>query len=611
MLKTSAAPPPRADSAASVRPPSTSTTSAVATRLPPTRVTRPSTIVSAPARRATSVAISRSTRPSGVPELPRDVVQALVADHAEVARARELGLEAAARAWRPCDRRSCGSASFSKSSTAATSCCAAGVAPAAPPAFHSRASSAIDTASAARAASVSGRGSRRAPPAARAPQVRGEVRDALVARRRILAQRAGDDRLQLRRRVRAQRAQPRRVVVQHGRRSWQRRPCPRRPAARSPARTAGCRRRRRPSARRAARRGPARATSPTACRPARPPASPRRPGGRRRVVAGGLAGLVLAAHVEGEAEVQQLGQAAVGDHDVGGLDVAVHDTALVGVGQRVGERQRDVEQLAERSGPDRRRSRSVRPCTYSKAMQSRPSASPISWIVVMFGWFRAAAARASCRKRARRRGRWARAGRQHLSATSRCRRGSCARKTSPMPPAPSSAADPVAADGLGQRSAGGPRRRRIGVGPGLGRQAWPRPSGRLSRACAASSVASSRPRAGSSRVARSTSPARCSSARSSASSNSALRRSQRVASASVIAAPAREGRPAGPAAERPRTPIPARFYPAAWGAKARLGRLVVPLRRVEAGAFWNYFRWACPAPGHGWRMYTRRSGQQG
>src|SRR6476659_2246863 len=55
----------------------------------------------------------------------------------------------------------------------------------------------------------------------------------------------------------------------------------------------------------------------------------------------------------------------------------------------------------------------------------------------MPGWFRADAALASCSKRARRSRSWAKSSGRTFTATSRPRRESRARYTSPIPPAPS------------------------------------------------------------------------------------------------------------------------------------------------------------------------------
>ncbi len=78
----------------------------------------------------------------------------------------------------------------------------------------------------------------------------------------------------------------------------------------------------------------------------------------------------------------------------------------------------------------------VLPGTYSITMKSMASADSISWMVTIFGWFRAEAARASWTKRRRRDSSVRRSAGRTLIATSRPRRVSRARYTSPIPPAP-------------------------------------------------------------------------------------------------------------------------------------------------------------------------------
>ena len=61
----------------------------------------------------------------------------------------------------------------------------------------------------------------------------------------------------------------------------------------------------------------------------------------------------------------------------------------------------------------------------------------MSWMAVMLGWFRTPAARASCSNRRSLSGSREKMAGRTLIATSRPSRGSFARYTSPIPPAPS------------------------------------------------------------------------------------------------------------------------------------------------------------------------------
>ena len=78
------------------------------------------------------------------------------------------------------------------------------------------------------------------------------------------------------------------------------------------------------------------------------------------------------------------------------------DAGRVGPGQGVRHRDRDPQHLAEGHALARDSGSRVFPTTYSMTMKSMPSTEPISWMVTMFGWFRAEAARASRTNRARR-----------------------------------------------------------------------------------------------------------------------------------------------------------------------------------------------------------------
>ena len=148
---------------------------------------------------------------------------------------------------------------------------------------------------------------------------------------------------------------------------------------------------------------PRRAPAPATCRP---PCRGSRPGwstvlvgrlvSRRRADRGRLRSDVSLARPKSRI----LACAALGDEDVGRLDVAVDDALGVRGVQRVGDL-RWPARAARRSvaaGPAMR-CFSVRPSSNSMAMKCRPSASSMSWMVQMFGWFSAEAARASRWKR--------------------------------------------------------------------------------------------------------------------------------------------------------------------------------------------------------------------
>ena len=98
----------------------------------------------------------------------------------------------------------------------------------------------------------------------------------------------------------------------------------------------------------------------------------------------------------GEAEIEHFHVIARADEDVGGFDVAVDDARGMRGVQRVGDLDAHVEQpCSELSEPAASRSFSVVPSRYSMTMNDRPSCSPMSWIVQMFGWFSADAVCAS------------------------------------------------------------------------------------------------------------------------------------------------------------------------------------------------------------------------
>ncbi len=112
-------------------------------------------------------------------------------------------------------------------------------------------------------------------------------------------------------------------------------------------------------------------------------------------------------------------------------------------------------------------------------MCGRPSCSPTSWMTTMFSCMQRAVVRASRRKRAPSSGPWVLS---RLTATSRPRRRSRARYTSPMPPRPSSRMIsywPMACPGDSSVGAGRPGGMRATSAVGAN-AAWPR-AGRVVR----------------------------------------------------------------------------------------------------------------------------------
>ena len=151
-------------------------------------------------------------------------------------------------------------------------------------------------------------------------------------------------------------------------------------------------------------------------------------------------------HRPGDAEVHHLDPAGRGEHHVGRLDVAVHDAGLVAVararpgrpgsapgharagscGRRAARRAAsDPRPAPSRCRGSRRRSAGRRPRRCRRPRRSS-------------GWFSPAADCASRRNRAWNVGSMARSARSCLTATGRPSRRSTARRTSAMPPRPSS-----------------------------------------------------------------------------------------------------------------------------------------------------------------------------
>ena len=191
--------------------------------------------------------------------------------------------------------------------------------------------------------------------------------------------------------------------------------CRKKPPAPCTSRRARCRRKRCRSARRAPRRAPARATyrqrSPRRAW-ARQMLVGRRHGvGKRRGGVGRRTGRHLC-----QPEVEDLRLAARRDEDVGRLDVAVDDPLRVRRVERIRDLRADV-QHARRAASGRPRCSVLQRLALEQLHDDEaagPRASPMSWMVQMFGWLSAEAARASRWNRSTARGSRDELGRQEL-----------------------------------------------------------------------------------------------------------------------------------------------------------------------------------------------------
>ena len=106
-----------------------------------------------------------------------------------------------------------------------------------------------------------------------------------------------------------------------------------------------------------------------------------------------------------EAEVEDLHEAVVGDHDVLGLQVAVDDAGGVGLGQAVRDLARDVQRRRRPSGRPGEIVAQAAAVDQLHHDVGPAGLSPNSWMVTMLGWLSAEAARASRSKRLMRPGR--------------------------------------------------------------------------------------------------------------------------------------------------------------------------------------------------------------
>jgi hypothetical protein len=97
----------------------------------------------------------------------------------------------------------------------------------------------------------------------------------------------------------------------------------------------------------------------------------------------------------GQAEIQQLGFALVGNHNVARFDVAVRDTGRMPLLNASAARMAHPSSASSFMPCREMIALRVRPRTYSITMNSAAPSEPMSYIVTMPEWLRAEAARAS------------------------------------------------------------------------------------------------------------------------------------------------------------------------------------------------------------------------